>query len=179
MRLSVNSIPPSLCLFCISFFLFFFFFSLSLFPCLKVLKKFCDSVYLLYAWLQVLHQGKNAVLELQVSTCRLHWEANRHTLSKKGSGSPFSVFAICLYLSRVCTEGHPFFFFFFFEDARLLEFIYLVFTRTPVGLTIGNSCLCCCVPCLSSAIISLCWFYTGALGLILFQITTILCEANM
>ena len=37
-----------------------------------------------------------------------------------------------------------------------MEFICLVFTRTPGGLTVGDSGLCCCVPCLSSAIISLC-----------------------
>ena len=44
----------------------------------------------------------------------------------------------------------------FFEDVPLVEFIYLVFTRMPGGVTIGGSDLCCCVPCLSSAIISLC-----------------------
>ena len=44
----------------------------------------------------------------------------------------------------------------FFEDVPLVEFIYLVFTRTPGGVTVGDSGLCCCVPCLSSAIISLC-----------------------
>ena len=43
----------------------------------------------------------------------------------------------------------------FFKDAPLVEFMYLVFTRTPGGGTAGDSGLCCCVPCLSSAIISL------------------------
>ena len=32
-----------------------------------------------------------------------------------------------------------------------------VFTRTPGGVNVSDSDLCCCVPCLSSAIISLCW----------------------
>ena len=45
---------------------------------------------------------------------------------------------------------------FFFEDVSLVEFIYLVFTRTPGGVTVGDSGLCCCVLCLSSAIIPLC-----------------------
>ena len=44
----------------------------------------------------------------------------------------------------------------FIEDVPLVEFMYLVFTRTPGGVTVGDSGLCCCVPCLSSAIISLC-----------------------
>ena len=44
----------------------------------------------------------------------------------------------------------------FFEDVPLVEFIYLVDTCMPGGVTIGSSGLCCCVPCLSSAIISLC-----------------------
>ena len=43
-----------------------------------------------------------------------------------------------------------------FEDVPLEEFIYLAFTRTPGGVTVGDSGLCCYVPCLSSAIISLC-----------------------
>ena len=43
--------------------------------------------------------------------------------------------------------------------------------RTNGGVTVGDSGLCCCVPCLLSTIISLWWFYTSALGLILFQIT--------
>ena len=37
-----------------------------------------------------------------------------------------------------------------------MEFIYLVFTRMPGGVTVCDSGLCCCVPCLSSAIKSLC-----------------------
>ena len=44
----------------------------------------------------------------------------------------------------------------FFEDVPLVEFIYLVFTRTPGGVIVVDSNLCCCVPCLSSAISSLC-----------------------
>ena len=40
-----------------------------------------------------------------------------------------------------------------FEDVPLAEFTDLVFTCTPGGVTIG---LCCCVPCLSSAIVSQC-----------------------
>ena len=37
----------------------------------------------------------------------------------------------------------------------LVEFIYLIFTRMPGGVTVGDLGLCCCVPCPSSAIISL------------------------
>ena len=44
----------------------------------------------------------------------------------------------------------------FFEDVPLVEFIYLEFTCMPGGVTVGDSGLCCCVPCLLSAIISLC-----------------------
>ena len=40
----------------------------------------------------------------------------------------------------------------FFDDVPLVAFMYLVFTRTPGGVTVGDSGLCCCVPCLSSAI---------------------------
>ena len=43
----------------------------------------------------------------------------------------------------------------FFGDVSLVEFKYRVFTRTPGGVTLGDSSLCCCVPCLSSAIIPL------------------------
>ena len=46
-------------------------------------------------------------------------------------------------------------FFFFLEDVPLVEFMYLVFTRKPIGVPVGNSGLCCCVLCLSSAIMSL------------------------
>ena len=49
----------------------------------------------------------------------------------------------------------------FFEDVPLVEFICLVFTQTPGGVTVGDSGLCCCVPCLSSAIISLCLLIGG------------------
>ena len=43
----------------------------------------------------------------------------------------------------------------FFEVVPLVEFMYLGFTRTPGGVTVGDSGLCGCVPCLSSAVISL------------------------
>ena len=52
----------------------------------------------------------------------------------------------------------------FFEDVPSVEFIYLIFTPTPSGVTVGDSGLCCCVLCLSSAIIPLCllmYFYRG------------------
>ena len=42
-----------------------------------------------------------------------------------------------------------------FEDAPLVELMYLVFTRMSGGGTVGDSGLCGCVPCLSSAIVSL------------------------
>ena len=42
-----------------------------------------------------------------------------------------------------------------FEDVPSVEFIYLVFTRTPGGVTVSDSGLCYCVPCLSSTITSL------------------------
>ena len=42
------------------------------------------------------------------------------------------------------------------ENVPLVQFVYLVFTRMPSGVTVGDSGLCCCVPCLSSALISLC-----------------------
>ena len=45
---------------------------------------------------------------------------------------------------------------FFVEDVPLEEFTYTGFTRTPSGVTVGDSGFCCCVPCLSSATISLC-----------------------
>ena len=61
----------------------------------------------------------------------------------------------------------------YIEVIPVVEFIYLVFTRMPGGVTVGNSGLC-CVPCLSSALMSLCWFYTSALGLILFQIMSVI-----
>ena len=47
--------------------------------------------------------------------------------------------------------GHPLLRMYFW-----LEFIYLVFTRMPGGITVSDSGLCCCVPCLSGAINSLC-----------------------
>ena len=47
-------------------------------------------------------------------------------------------------------------FFLLFKDVRLVEFMYLVFTRMPGGVTVGDSCLRCCVPCLSGDIYLLC-----------------------
>ena len=44
----------------------------------------------------------------------------------------------------------------FYEDVPLVEFTCLVFTRMPGRVTVGDSGLCCCVPCLSSDVISLC-----------------------
>ena len=44
------------------------------------------------------------------------------------------------------------------EDVPLLEFMYVVFTRMPGAVTVGGVGLCCCVPCLSSAIMSLSLF---------------------
>ena len=52
--------------------------------------------------------------------------------------------------------GASFFVVVCFENVPLVEFMYLVFTRTPGGLTVGDSGLCCCVSCLSIAIISHC-----------------------
>ena len=43
-----------------------------------------------------------------------------------------------------------------FEDVPLVEFMYLVFARVPGDVTVGDSGLSCCVPCLSSAVISIC-----------------------
>ena len=40
--------------------------------------------------------------------------------------------------------------FFFFEDVPSVEFMYLIFTRTPGGVTVGDSRACCCAPGLSS-----------------------------
>ena len=57
------------------------------------------------------------------------------------------VYAKCVYV----TGGNP-----FVEDIRLVELMYLVFTRAPGGVTVGGSGLCCCVPCLLSTINSLC-----------------------
>ena len=45
------------------------------------------------------------------------------------------------------------------------------FTCVPGGVSVGDSVLFCCVPCLFAAINSLRCFYTGAVDLILFQIT--------
>ena len=40
------------------------------------------------------------------------------------------------------------------NSTLLVEFIYLVFAHMPGEVAVGGSGLCCCVPCLSSAIIS-------------------------
>ena len=45
----------------------------------------------------------------------------------------------------------------FFEDVPLEEFIYLVFTRTPGGVTVSDLGFCCCVPCLSRALPFVWW----------------------
>ena len=52
--------------------------------------------------------------------------------------------------------AYIFLFCFFVEDVPVVVFMFLVFTRMPGGVTVGDSGLCCCVPCLSSAIVSLC-----------------------
>ena len=49
----------------------------------------------------------------------------------------------------------------FHEDVRLVELMYVVFTHMPVGTTVGDSDVCCCVPCLSSGIISFRQFHCG------------------
>ena len=49
----------------------------------------------------------------------------------------------------------------YYKDVLLVEFMYLVFTRMPGGVTVGGSGHC-CVPCLWSAIISL-WMLIRAL----------------
>ena len=41
------------------------------------------------------------------------------------------------------------------ENVPLVEFIYFVFIRTPGGVTVGNSGLCCYVSCVTSAMMSL------------------------
>ena len=42
----------------------------------------------------------------------------------------------------------------FYEDVPLMECMHLVFTRTPGGVTVGDSGLCCCVPSLPASVIS-------------------------
>ena len=63
----------------------------------------------------------------------------------------------------------------FFEDVPLVEFTYPVFTRISGGVSAGHWGLCRCVPRLLSAIILpfVCWFYPGTLGLLLFQIISL------
>ena len=39
----------------------------------------------------------------------------------------------------------------FFADVHLVEFMYPAFTNMPGGVAVGDSGLCCCVPCLLSA----------------------------
>ena len=72
----------------------------------------------------------------------------------------------------ICRWGHPFFFVVvvvvvvvvvfccFFENVPLVEFIYLVFTRTPGGVTVGDSGHGCCV-CRAPLFLFVCWS-TGA-----------------
>ena len=48
------------------------------------------------------------------------------------------------------------FFLFCFEDVPFGGVIYLISTRMPGEVTVCDSGLCCCVPCLSSANVSLC-----------------------
>ena len=43
----------------------------------------------------------------------------------------------------------------FWGDVSLVEFMYSVLTRMPGGVTVGDSFLCCSVPCLLSAVNSL------------------------
>ena len=45
----------------------------------------------------------------------------------------------------------------FLEDVSLVELMYPVLTSVPGGVTVGDSGLCCCVPCLLNAINSLCF----------------------
>ena len=45
---------------------------------------------------------------------------------------------------------------FILEAVPSVELMHPVFTGVPGGVTVGDSGLCCCVPCLSSAIVSLC-----------------------
>ena len=40
----------------------------------------------------------------------------------------------------------------YFEEVPLVEFLYTVFTGLLGGVSVGDSGLCCCVPCLLSAI---------------------------
>ena len=54
-----------------------------------------------------------------------------------------------VYMRCICHWGHP-----FFEDVPKVGFMYLVFTRMPGRVTVGESGLCCCVPCLMSAVSS-------------------------
>ena len=59
-------------------------------------------------------------------------------------------------MEGISAIGGILFFLFFVEDIPSVVFMYLVFTRTPGGVTVGESGLCGGVPCLSSTIISLC-----------------------
>ena len=57
--------------------------------------------------------------------------------------------------SGQCLLLQSFFFFFFWGGTFLVKFLYPVFTRMPGGGTVGDSGLCCCVPCLLSSLKSL------------------------
>ena len=80
-----------------------------------------------------------------------------------------AVNALTISADAVHVSSNDLLFFFFFKRevtlnlklvqlkrVPLVEFMYRVFTRMPGGVTVGDSGLCCCVPCLLSAINSLC-----------------------
>ena len=56
--------------------------------------------------------------------------------------------------------------FFFLTDVPLVAFIYLVFIRMPGGITEGDSGHCCCAPCLSRAILSICLLIVSSVALL-------------
>ena len=53
------------------------------------------------------------------------------------------------------------------EDISLVESMHPVFACMPGGGTVGDSALCCCVPCLLSAVNSLCWSYRNLIPLLI------------
>ena len=50
-----------------------------------------------------------------------------------------------------------------FEDVPLVEFVYLVFTRMPGGVTVGDSGLCVCV-CVCVCVLSVDRYYFPLFG---------------
>ena len=58
------------------------------------------------------------------------------------------------------------------HSSQLMRSVSLlcILTRMPGGVTEGDSGLCCCVPCLSSAVISLCFSIFDNLNLIFVKI---------